>query len=81
MGRSRKRQGNSRKVRGMKILKNEKTEILVTVGNYSGLTGRELTILLPDECPPSYALSFLNSSEHTLLYKHSIFICVMMIPY
>lgn len=36
-------------MRGVKILSNEKTEILVTLRGHSGLTRGKLTILLPDQ--------------------------------
>lgn len=59
----------------MKILQNEKTEILVSLLNHSGLTRGKLTTLLPDASLPSYALSILRSrSERTLLYKHPVFV-------
>lgn len=65
----------------MKIFKNEKIEILVIVGNYFGLIGRELIIFFLDECLFSYVFFFFNLSEYIFFYKYLIFICVMMIFY
>ena len=48
-GKKQKEAGSSGKVRGVKILSNEQTEILVTLRGRSGLTRGKLTVLLPDQ--------------------------------